>query len=89
MTRFLLVLVVIALVMRAVWRLVVGIAEGAAAPGGKRAGRGVPMVRDPVCGTFVLASRALSAQIGEHVEFFCSEQCLQKRKANPSSGPTS
>lgn len=82
MTRFLLLLVTVALIVRAVWRLVVGIAEGAASAGRERGprGRGVPMVRDPVCGTFVVPSRALTAQIGDSVEYFCSEECRAKYK---------
>jgi len=83
-TRFLLVLVVIALILRAIWRLVVGIAEGAASTGcGRRAStRDVQMVRDPICGTFVLQSRALTAQIGDRVEYFCSEECRKKYERN-------
>lgn len=80
MTRILLLLVTVALIVRAVWRLVVGIAEGAASTGrtSGTVARGVPMVRDPVCGTFVVQSRALTAQIGDRVEYFCSEECRAK-----------
>ncbi|MBI4478090.1 MAG: transcriptional regulator [Acidobacteria bacterium] len=78
MTRFLLILVMIALFLRAVWRLVVGIVDGAASTGRGRSARGVPMVRDPVCGTFVVRSRALAAQFGDRTEYFCSEECRRK-----------
>ncbi|MBI3264212.1 MAG: hypothetical protein HYZ58_13835 [Acidobacteria bacterium] len=72
----------VGLIVRAVWRLVLGIAEGAGSGGRERGtiGRGVPMVRDPVCGTFVVQSRALTAQIGDRVEYFCSERCLNERR---------
>ena len=33
------------------------------------------MVRDPICGTFVLPSRALSLGGGARIQYFCSEQC--------------
>ena len=84
MTRFLLLLVTVVLIVRAVWRLVLGIAEGLASAGRERgtSAPGVPLVRDPVCGTFVVQSRALTAQIGDRVEYFCSERCLNKRRTN-------
>jgi YHS domain-containing protein len=36
------------------------------------------MVRDPVCGTFVVQSRALSAARGTETAFFCSEDCRRR-----------
>ena len=33
------------------------------------------MVRDPVCGTFVVQSRALTADSGGETAWFCSEEC--------------
>ena len=76
--RLLLVLLLIVLLLRAVWRLIGGIAEGASpsAPGVPR--RGTQMVRDPVCGTFVVQSRALSATAGGETAFFCSDACRRQ-----------
>ena len=77
MTRFLLLAFVALLVVRAVLRLLGGVVEGAM--GSPRAETGPPptepMVRDPVCGTFVVRARALSAIRAGHTEYFCSEQC--------------
>ena len=33
------------------------------------------MVRDPVCGTFVVPARALTLSRGGEVHHFCSEEC--------------
>lgn len=74
------------LVFRAIGRFIRGISDGASgrpAPDrGRGTGRSAPaapvkgelMARDPVCGTFVVQSRALSAK----GEFFCSDKCRQE-----------
>jgi YHS domain-containing protein len=80
--RLLLYVVLAMFLIRAVWRLLEGIVEGAS--GGRRSVRGgaTPqasrMVRDPVCGTFVVQSRALTAARGAETVFFCSEECRRK-----------
>jgi YHS domain-containing protein len=38
------------------------------------------MVRDPVCGTFVVQSRALTATAGGETAWFCSNECLTRWK---------
>ena len=67
-------LLLVFFILRAISRLFRGIGEGMRAP---RAGHpaAVPLVRDPVCGTFVVPSRALSAGSGAGLRFFCSENC--------------
>lgn len=87
LTRLLLGALLLLLIFRAIGRLFVGIAEGAAGmqPGRGRAGhanspgrvpaKGEMMVQDPVCGTFVLPSRAVSARGPHGPVYFCSEQC--------------
>lgn len=77
MIRFLLFVLLIMFVGRAVLRLLSGIVEGASTqPGGDRSlEQGVQMVRDPVCGTFVLPSRALTIGEGKRIVYFCSEKC--------------
>lgn len=72
MAVWILRLLVIWLVVRALVRLARGIAEGMAEP---RAPEAVPLVRDPICGTFVVAARALSIGTGSQMRFFCSEKC--------------
>jgi len=66
-------LVLICLVIRAILRLargvVAGLREAASPP------PAVPLVRDPVCGTFVVAANAPSFGTGTQMRFFCSEKC--------------
>jgi YHS domain-containing protein len=86
LVRFLLLALLVVLVGRAVWRLIEGIVAGASLPGAS----GPPqknerMVRDPICGTFVLPSRALSLATGGHVEYFCSEKCRAAFHHQPKS----
>ena len=64
-------------VARAFWRVVDGVVEGmrgaarAAEPACRP--RGVQMVRDPVCGTFVVPYRAVTIADGRASVFFCSD----------------
>jgi YHS domain-containing protein len=89
---WLLRLLLVILIVRAVWRLLSGILEGAtraspAAPGGN--GRAVPLVRDPVCGTFVVAARSLSSGAGGDTRYFCSERCRDAYRKEPDRGRAS
>jgi YHS domain-containing protein len=79
-------IVILLLVLRALVRLVAGVLQGlrgspAAGPIGgrarRRAGSSVPLVRDPVCGTFVMPGRALTSQARATTHYFCSESCRQ------------
>jgi YHS domain-containing protein len=83
MFRFVLVSILLTLVARAVARLFHGIIEGMSGqPASTRTPqRGVPMVRDPVCGTFVLPERAVSLVDGRTRRFFCSNTCRDKYRA--------
>lgn len=67
-------LVLLFFILRAISRLFRGIAEGMRPP---RAGQpaAVPLARDPVCGTFVVPSHAPTTGSGADVRFFCSEKC--------------
>lgn len=72
------------LLIRAVWRLLVGIVQGmttASAPRRTRGEAAVALVRDPVCGTFVVPSRALTLGRGEKTRYFCSERCRDEYRA--------
>jgi uncharacterized protein len=80
LTRFLLVALLLLLVARAFWRLVAGVIDGVTADPRRQSGppdRGVQMVRDPVCGTFLVPSRALTFTDRGVVRYFCSEACRQ------------
>ncbi len=67
----------IVLFIRALWRLLAGVVQGLTAAPPRRAGgdRPVALVRDPVCGTFVVPSRAVTLGRGEETRYFCSERC--------------
>jgi len=85
MLRFVLLFLLALLVLRAFWRLIAGLIEGAAPPGPRRTGppeRGVQMVRDPVCGTFLPPGNAVSlVERGGAVNYFCSARCRDAYKA--------
>ncbi len=68
------------LIVRALWRLVSGIVEGVSLAQGSSGRPGTlrqseMMERDPICGTYVLPSRALISGSGEEVRYFCSDTC--------------
>ena len=66
------------LVVWVVWRLLSRMVDGAAGPRRVPPQRAVPLVRDPVCGTFVDQSRALTTKRGGAVHYFCSEGCRRE-----------
>ena len=78
MLRLALSVFLFVLVARAVWRLVSGVIEAA---GGTRPARdrkstkATKLVRDPVCGTYVAPSAALSRTSAGRTHYFCSEEC--------------
>ena len=51
------------------------------APPPEKTARGEDMVRDPACGTYVPRSDATSCQIAGRTEYFCSEACRDKYRA--------
>ena len=74
-------LLLLALVLRAVSSFVSGLRKGVFGPGQGQVPRpdqprkSMSLVRDPVCGTYVEPSRALSSSTGGTVHYFCSEDC--------------
>jgi YHS domain-containing protein len=82
--RLILFIVLALFVARAFWRLMDGVIEGLRGPSGsgkRTPARGVHMVRDPVCGTFVLPDRAVSIADGHQRIYFCSAACRDKYRA--------
>jgi YHS domain-containing protein len=80
MARLVLILVLFILIARSFWRVVdniVAAASGQPPEGTGPSGRAsaAKMVRDPVCGTFVLPERSLSIADRQGRVFFCSEAC--------------
>jgi uncharacterized protein len=89
LTRFLLWAVLFFLVGRAIRSFLSGLAQGASpAPPPPRRSPGPPdkgelMVRDPVCGTFVLPSRSTSTRDRSGTHYFCSDRCRQAYREMP------
>jgi len=83
MLRLVLLLILFIFIARAFWRIVDGVLEGlSGAPRTHvRPTRGGAMVRDPVCGTFVLPERAISVTVGRQQVFFCSPACRDAYRA--------
>ena len=81
LVRTVLFILLLLFLARAVWRLLGGIVQGAS--GGAPSARGqrpasspaVKMVRDPVCGTYVVPGKALERAHGREMLYFCSEKC--------------
>ena len=90
MLRLILFVVLAIFVARAFWRLFDAVVEGAS--GGRARTpvpeRGAQMVRDPVCGTFVVPDRALSLGDGGNTVYFCSDTCRDSYQRTSRSGRT-
>ena len=89
MWRAILLLLLFIFLARAVWRLMLGVMQGASGtPPGRARGSSTPsvkMARDPICGTFVVPGKALSLVTQGETIYFCSEKC---RTAYGASGAT-
>jgi hypothetical protein len=87
MLRFALLLIFIIFVARIFWRIVDSFMEGMTGRTRQQTQvprqppQGVPMARDPVCGTFVLPERALTLVDGRTRVFFCSDVCRDKYRS--------
>ena len=75
MAGWVLKLVLIWLVARAIVKLVRGVYEGLSGAASPPPPPSVALVRDPVCGTFVSPTSAPSVGTGSQMRFFCSENC--------------
>ena len=71
-------LIVAVLIVRAVWRFLVGVVQGLQPPGaasGKGGPSPVALARDPICGTYVVPRRAVTLGQGDDIQYFCSKRC--------------
>jgi YHS domain-containing protein len=75
--RIFLFLLLIALVIRSAMRFLEGVIEGANGGAVKRPRARVTghMVKDPVCGTYVVQGQALTGVRGGQTAWFCSAEC--------------
>jgi YHS domain-containing protein len=80
MAKLIVTLVLLFIVGRMVWRFMYGIFEGAGMlkEPRDRERKAVKLVRDPVCGVFVVPSQALTSGTGTSTRYFCSEKCRQQ-----------
>jgi len=83
MTGWILKLILLILVIRAVLRLFRGITDGLR--NSMTTPKAVALVRDPVCGTFVAPASAPSFGTGSEMQFFCSERCRRAYQAKFAS----
>jgi YHS domain-containing protein len=84
MLRLALILLLMILIARAFWRVVDGVIAGATGRrplSSKRSNGAVHMERDPVCGTYVVADRAVVLADGSVRRYFCSTACRDKYRA--------
>ena len=85
MARFLLFLVLSILLSRVFWRIAAsfmeGLTGGARRPSARPPQHGVHMVRDPVCGTFVVPETAVALHDGRSRVYFCSDACRDTYRA--------
>ena len=79
MVRALLMLVLFSVFARIFWRFIEGVVRGASMPppGGRRDGGPTPVKMQPcpVCGTYVVPGKAISAVSSGVSVHFCSEKC--------------
>jgi YHS domain-containing protein len=78
MARLILWAILIVIIARSLSRLLRGVLEGAGYIRDNAPPRSVGLVRDPVCGVFVVPGQALSAGSGDAARYFCSEDCRRK-----------
>lgn len=88
MFRIVFYAVLLILLIRAMNRLWKGVVAGFNPPASGRGhvpARGVHMVRDPVCGTFVVPERAVALSVGHEHVYFCSVSCRDQYRTGSST----
>lgn len=78
MARLILWAILLVIIARSLSRLIHGMLEGAGYIRDNSPQRSVGLVRDPVCGVFVVPREALSAGTGNTTRYFCSEACRRE-----------
>ena len=75
MVRLLLFAVLGYVLLRLLWSAIKAMFQGMGyQPPGKN-NQSVGLVRDPICGMFVMPSTALTSGSGSNTRYFCSEKC--------------
>lgn len=78
MAKLILWAILIFFIVRAVSRLVRGVLEGAGYRREIPSEQSVGLVRDPVCGVFVVPGKALAIGTGSGATYFCSDKCRRE-----------
>jgi YHS domain-containing protein len=78
MARLILWAILLVIIVRSLSRLLHGVLEGAGYTREPTPQRSVGLVRDPVCGVFVVPGKSLSDGTGSATRYFCSEDCRRK-----------
>jgi YHS domain-containing protein len=78
MAKLILWAVLLVLFVRSLSRLLRGVIEGAGYARDSSPQRSVGLVRDPVCGVFVVPGQALTSGTGSATRHFCSEKCRRE-----------
>ena len=86
MLRFVLFVILFIIVTRLFWRLIDGVIEGVRGGATARSVSAVKLVRDPVCGTFVAPTTAISANAAGSTHYFCSEECRRSFEGGRGQG---
>jgi YHS domain-containing protein len=81
MVRLILWLILLSILLRIAWRFVHAVFEGAGLLRDPQERAAVKLVRDPVCGVYVVPTKALTAGSGSATKYFCSEKCRQQWSA--------
>jgi YHS domain-containing protein len=83
-TGLILRIILVLIVLRLIWKFIRGVLEGAGFIQ-RPAHPSVGLVRDPVCGVFVVPTNALTAGSGLDTRYFCSEKCRAEWRRSKAS----
>jgi len=78
MAELILWAILIFFIVRALSRLLQGVLQGAGYRRDAPQQQSVGLVRDPVCGVFVVPGQALELGTGTSAKYFCSEKCRRE-----------
>ena len=82
MARLILWAILLVVLARLLSRLLRGVIEGAGYTRGEIP-PSVGLVRDPVCGVFVVPGKALTSGTGAAMRHFCSDKCRREWLSGP------
>ncbi len=75
MLRIVLIGLLLIFIARVFWRVVDSIIEGTTGKRKREIKSGMKLMRDPICGTHVVAGTSLSFTTSRNTYYFCSEKC--------------